>query len=455
MKRWIFVVVAVYVIVSGNAFGAGFALIEQSVKGLGSAFSGGAAVAEDASTVYFNPAGMTRLKGQQFVAGAHVIVPSTEFTATTATNVLGGSLGTNNGGDAGSAGVAPNLYFTTEVNDRFFLGLGINAPFGLATKYDADWVGRYHALESDVMTVNINPSVAYKVNDKLSIGAGASAQYIDATLSSMVDGGLVGATLGAALLPSDPANDILVENTADDWSYGFNLGILYEFTENTRVGASYRSGITHKLSGDTKASVPTGIAGTALPGLGGVPLAALFQNQGVTGEIELPATASFSVFHRYNEAFAVMADATWTGWSSFEKLTLDFDGTGIAGKTSTTTTENWDDTWRLSAGAAYNLSPELVLRFGLAYDQTVISSDEFRTPRIPDEDRIWVAIGAGYQISGSWSVDGAYTHLFVQDAVLNKVDTGNPADENTGRGTLVGTYENSVDIASLQVSYSF
>ena len=457
MKRIFGVMVVLGMLLAGQAYGAGFALIEQSVKGLGTAFSGGAAVAEDASVVYYNPAGMTRLEGQQVLAGVHIIVPSTELSVTTAQNVLGGSLGTNNGGDAGSAGVAPNFYYVNRINDRVAIGLGVNAPFGLSTDYDKGWVGRYHAVESDVITVNINPSVAYRFNDKFSIGAGANAQYIDATLSSMVDGGLVAAQLGAALVPSDPANDIFVENTADDWSFGFNLGAMFEFSQNTRIGAAYRSEIKHNLQGETIAVVPTAIALTpvTVPGLGTVPLVGLFPNQGVNGKIDLPASASLSVYHRFNEVLALMADATWTGWSSFEKLTLNFEGSGIAGSSSTTTTENWDDTWRFSAGADYNLSPQMVLRFGLAYDQTVIPSDEYRTPRIPDEDRFWVAFGASYQINDRWGIDGAYTHLYVADAVLNKVDTGVPGDENTGKGTVVGSYEGSVNIASVQVSYSF
>jgi long-chain fatty acid transport protein len=456
MKRIFSVMVVVSVFAASHAFGAGFALIEQSVKGLGTAFSGGSAVAEDASTIYYNPAGMTRLEGQQVLAAVHIIVPSSKLSATTAQNVLGMSLGTNNGGDAGEAGVAPNFYYVNRINDRVALGLGVNAPFGLSTKYDQDWVGRYQAVESNVITVNINPSIAYKVNDNLSIGVGVSAQYIDATLSSMVDGGLVAANLGGAAVPSDLANDIFVENKADDWSYGFNLGVLYELNKNTRFGAAYRSEVKHNLQGDTTTTVPAAIGSMTPPGLGGsIPLAALFLNQGVNGKIDLPASASLSVYHRFNEALALMADATWTGWSSFEKLTLNFEGSGIAGSSSTTTTENWDDTWRLSAGAAYNLSPQMVLRFGLAYDQTVIPSDEYRTPRIPDEDRYWVALGAGYQINDRWGIDGAYTHLFVADAALNKVDTGAPGNENTGKGTVVGTYEGSVDIASVQVSYSF
>src|SRR6056297_1582483 len=233
---------------ASSAAASGFAIIEQSVSGLGNAFAGAAASAEDASTIFFNPAGMSLLEGQQVTAGAHVILPSAEFTAETATNALGGSLGTNNGGDGGVNALVPNLYYTNKLNDQWVIGLGIHAPFGLATKYDKDWVGRYHAVESDVITLNINPSVAYRVNDKLSFGAGFNIQYIDATLSSMTDYGLsVASSLlksaanpatppavaqalseNASELASNPNADIFADIEADDWSYGFNLGLLYE-----------------------------------------------------------------------------------------------------------------------------------------------------------------------------------------------------------------------------------
>ena len=470
MRRKLGVLVAMLALVAtaGTVHAAGFALIEQSVKGLGHGFAGSAAAAEDASTVYFNPAGMVLIEGQQVVAAAHLIAPSAEFSTTTAQNALPASVGGpqplsgGDGGDAGQRGIAPNLYYTYNPGTGWALGLGVNAPFGLSTDYDRTWVGRYHAVESEVITVNINPSIAYQVTDKLSIGAGVSAQYIDATLSSMVDFGLQSfsslaaagqltqaAQLVSAGVVSNPRADIFSEVTADDWSYGYNLGLLYQFTENTRVGLAYRSQIKQKLEGDVDFSVmdPDYLQSFGLLGAA----QATFADQGASGSIDLPASASLSLFHRYNNQLAVLADVTWTGWSSFDKLVIDFDGT-LAGNPSVTT-ENWDDTWRFALGTVYNPSPELALRFGLAYDQTVISSDEYRTPRIPDADRYWVTVGGGYQLTDVWSVDAAYAHLFVEDSRLDKIDDG--TGEDAGRGTVIGDYENSVDIASVQVTMAF
>jgi len=454
--RWIQgLVVLSLLVVASSCFAAGFALIEQSVKGLGNAFAGGSAVAEDASTVYFNPAGMVLLPGQQVVAGAHVIMPSAKFTKSSAQNVLSQPLSGGDGGEAGQTGIAPNLYYTINPGNGWAFGLGVNAPFGLSTEYDRDWVGRYHAVKSEVMTININPAVACRVNDRLSLGAGVSAQYIDATLSSMVDFGLKAFTLtgNTALVANGVVSnhdaDIYSEITADDWSYGYNLGLLYEFSKETRFGLAYRSKVKHKLEGDAEFSM---VNAAYLQAFGLLTTAqGTFVNQGASGNIDLPASASLSLFHRFDSNLAVMADATWTQWSSFDKLVINFDGTLAASPSATT--ENWDDTWRFAVGTTYNPSPELTLRLGLAYDQTVISSDDFRTPRIPDEDRYWVAVGGGYQISAAWSVDLAYAHLFVDDAKLSKIDDG--TGEDAGRGTVVGSYENSVDIASVQISYIF
>jgi len=279
------------------------------------------------------------------------------------------------------------------------------------------------------------------MNDQLSLGFGVSAQYIDATLTSMTDGGLLTGGAGAS-----QAADVFTEMTADDWSFGFNLGALYQFNEKTRMGFSYRSEVKHELDGDVKFS-PTNAAASAIM--------AAFPNQGVSGKIDLPASAQLSLFHEYNEQWAVMADIMWTGWSSFEKLVIKFDQ-GILGGASTesVTTENWDDSMRYSVGATYKPNETCVLRAGLAFDETPIP-DEHRTPRIPGTDRTWLALGAGYT-TGPWGFDFAFVHLFVDDSKIQQtIDVPAPTDENFSRGNLVGEFENGVEILSAEVTYKF
>ncbi|MFK5925066.1 MAG: outer membrane protein transport protein [Desulfuromusa sp.] len=371
---------------SGSAQGSGFAVVEQSVSGLGHSFSG-AVSGEDPSAMFFNPASISLLEGQQATAGLHAIIPSTKFKATTTGStpvpVLGSvSFGTNNGGDGRVTALISNLYYTHKLNDKLAIGLGINAPFGLATDYDRTWVGRYHAKESDIATININPVVAYRATDQLTLAAGVSAEYADVTLSSMIDGGLVNLSAGDPLGLATPSNplgsllavsntnyDIFAENTADDWAFGFNLGLMYEFSPDTRIGLAYRSEIAHKLEGAVALDIPTSMVG----------LRTLFANQNIHGEITLPATASASFYSKVTDKLAFMGDVTWTCWSSFDELTIDFEGTGIATKTSSTTTENWDNTWRYSVGASYQTTESLKLRGGMAFDETPIS-DEYRIP---------------------------------------------------------------------------
>jgi len=449
----LFIGLALFLATSSTAFASGFAIIEQSVSGLGTAFSSGAAAA-DPSTVFFNPAGMTLLEGQQVNIGVHVIMPSAEFDKKEASNALGMPLSGGDGGNGADNAVVPNLYYTNKINDRLSIGLGVTAPFGLVTDYSKEWVGRYHAKKSDVMTIDINPAIAYKLTDKISVAIGVSAQYIDVTLSSMVDGGLVAfsAVAGAGgdprpLLPivSNTDYDVYVKNKADDWGFGINFGAIYEVTPDTRIGIAYRSKITHKLKGRVHTDVPDNLTNLN-PALGG-----LFKNQDIHGKIVLPATASLNAYSKITDRFALMGDVTWTNWNKFDELTIHFEGDGIATKKSTTTTEKWDDTWRLSLGATFQATEALLLRTGVAYDETPIS-DDYRTPRVPGNDRYWLSCGAGYQFTESITMDLAYAHLFVDDGKIQKYAT-NP--EDVSRGTLVGEYDNSVDIASVAFTYKF
>ena len=430
----VLMVFCISLIASGSAFGAGFALIEQSVSGLGNAYSGGAASAEDATTIFYNPAGMTRLNNNQLIVGAHVIIPTVEFNNEGSSHVTGASLTGDDGGDAGVTKLIPNFYYSRKLSDRFAIGLGINAPFGLATEYDDDWVGRYHAIESDLMSININPSFAYKVTDKLSIGAGVSAQYIDVKLTNAVDFGTIGFFAGVpGLLPQ--ANDGSVELEGNSWGFGFNAGLLYEFTKNTRVGVAYRSAIDQDLDGDADfKNVPAALRPT-------------FRDDDVSADITFPDSLSVSFFHQFNPQWMVMADFTWTDWRHFKELVVDFDG----GLPSNITTENWQDSYRTSVGVTFVPDHNWTFRAGTAYDTSAVEDKQHRTPRIPDSDRIWAALGLGYQISKAMSLDMGYAHLFINDPEIDKSATG----EDQLRGALKGTFDADIDIISAQLTITF
>lgn len=441
-----FLAVVLVLFSSASVLAAGFALIEQGVGGLGNAYAGGAASAEDATTVFFNPAGMTRIPGQEVIVGAHIIMPSAKFNNEGSTHVLQAKTGVpligGNGGDGGVTKVLPNFYYTKKLGDRFAVGIGVNSPFGLATDYESSWVGRYHALESDVVTVNINPSVAYKINDHLSIGAGLNIQYIDATLSNAIDFGTLDAI--GAFRPAIPAgalklvpqmSDGLARVEGDHWGLGYDLGLLYEFNKATRIGMAYRSSVTHSLKGDaTFTNVPA-------------PLTTAFRNTGVTADIKLPDSFSVSASHDFNPQWTVMADVTWTNWSVFNELRVKFD----SGQPDAVTTVNWRDSYRYSLGLTYRPDNRWTCRTGVAYDETPIPDEQHRTPRIPDGNRLWTAVGAGYKFSRLISMDLGYAHLFVSDPKISKTPTG----EDLTRGGLNGAYDARVDILSAQLTFTF
>ncbi|MEW6329974.1 MAG: outer membrane protein transport protein [Pseudomonadota bacterium] len=436
---------------------AGFALIEQGVKGLGNAYAGGAASADDASTVFFNPAGMTRLSGRQAIAAGHLIVPSTKFSdgGSHMAGTLGGAAMTGgDGGNAGEAALVPNLYYVQEFGNGYRFGLGINAPFGLATDYDDDWKGRYQAIRSEIITVNINPSLALKVNDRLSLGGGVNLQYIDAELTSAVDYTVACfgvPTLGAATCSANglgvgtlqsTATSGMSKNTADDLSWGYNLGLLYEFDQDTRVGLAYRSKISHKLEGTGDFTIPSAVS-TAGGGVGAT-LSAVFADSNIIARATLPEMISASIYHQFDPKWAVMGDITHTRWSRLPELRIDFENSL---KSDGVEALNWENTWRYSVGVTYFQDERWTWRGGVAFDETPVPNPESRTARLPDNDRKWLAVGGSYHRSKDMSVDFGYAHLFISDPQINR--TGPLGD------VLIGSYENTVDILSVQLTWNY
>ncbi|MFV1922145.1 MAG: OmpP1/FadL family transporter [Methylotenera sp.] len=397
---------------------AGFALIEQNASGMGNAYAGAAAVAEDASTIFFNPAGMTYIEGTQAVGAIHLIKPNAEFNDNGSVAGAGKPLG-DEGPNAGDLAFVPNFYFMTEISPSVKVGVGVNVPFGLKTEYDDEWLGRFQANKSEIRTININPSIAFKVNDQLSLGFGVSAMRAEATLTRSVNFGVAG------------EGGVKVEG--DDWGFGFNLGAIYQVTSDTRIGVAYRSKIKQKLEGDVKFARPALIpnAGAAADG-------------DVTAAIDLPESFSLSAFSSLNDKWDLMGDVTWTRWSQFKELKIVRDN----GVPLQVTPENWENTMRYSVGVNYHFSDTLKLRAGLAYDEEAIKND-YRTARIPGNDRKWVSLGASYKVTPVSTFDIGYSHLFLSDA---KIDD---SQISTGNGRIKGDYDGSVDILSLQYTHNF
>jgi long-chain fatty acid transport protein len=409
-----------------RAHASAFALAEQGVSGLGNAYAGAAAAAEDASTVWWNPAGMSRLpRGKHVLVGGHLIIPKTEFNNS---GSVPGNVGPNGeGGDAGDATLVPNLFFAMDLNQSWSFGLGINVPFGLATEYDDNWVGRFQGIKSEVMTLNINPSLSYKLSERASIGFGLNYQHGEIDL-------LTAANFGAA---GEGRNTTGIDGDA----WGFNIGALFDITPATRVGVHYRSSLDYELDGTTRFSgVPAAVLGVPA-------IAAAVAPANVELNLETPATLSFSAAHRMNDRLELLGDVTWTEWSRIEQLPLRRTSGPATGVAVDTLVFNFDDTWRFSVGANYKYSGPWTLRAGYAFDQSPVPNPETRSVRLPDNDRHWFSFGATYQLSRSGRIDMGYTFINVEDADINNTQAT--------KGTVRGTYEATVNILSVSYQHSF
>ncbi len=440
-------------VVASNAYSAGFAIIENSGAGTGNAYAGISAIGTDTSTAYFNPAAMTEIDGRKFSVTGHLVnVNATYKDKGSSTNpLLGGDDITGSGYDDAINALIPNLYYIAPLSSDMTFGLAINVPFGLETDYEKDWTGRYGALNSAVQSVNINPSLAWSISDELSLGAGISAQYLHANLSNAIDSGAVclkaapnnairAECFKAGLTPANPERDGFAEVSGDNWAVAFNLGMLYKFSDRTRVGASFRSAVDHKLEGDAKFDMdPTLQAFLTNAG------STAFTDTSVNATANLPASISLSAFHQLDDKIQLLADITWTQWSSFEELRVKFDNPA---QPDAVTTEAWEDVMRYSVGMNYKHSDLWTFRTGVALDVEPIPDIEHRTARIPGNDRTWLSFGAGYKISPKMDVDFGYAHLFIDDTPLDHTD------ESTGYATR-GEYKSNVNIFSAQLNWHF
>lgn len=440
-----------------------FALIEQSASGQGSAYAGAAALGEDASTIFFNPAGMTRLSGQQVVVAGHLISPDASYTdsgTSTSANGLAPLTGPNS--DTGDPAFVPNFYYAAELPNEIYVGVGVNVPYGLSTEYDNGWIGRYHAMRSEISTININPSIAWKATETISVGFGISIQYMDLELTNSIDsvatcGGLGATPFGpivaascsayAATPPSNVATDSSAKLDGDSTELGWNAGLLFDVDDKNRIGVAYRSAIKHDVSGNAAYVLDAPLAGASNAILAATGFNVL-QNTSLEATAELPETFSLSYVGDINSKWTALFDWTWTGWSSLDTIVIRQAG-GVPGQESTLDLA-YKNTSRYSVGVNYHHNNKLVYRGGLAYDETPIRTPQSTSARIPGNDRTWLSFGVGYAPAPTWSFDVGYSHLFISDTGIDNGPTS-----STSGATLTGSYESSVDILSAQANFNF
>jgi long-chain fatty acid transport protein len=320
-----------------------------------------------------------------------------------------------NGGNSNEPVALPSFYYAYSYSPTLKFGLGLTIPFGSKIEYDNGWLGRYQVLKDETISTNISPSVAYKLTDKLSLGAGINIQYIKSTLSHAIFTGI---------------SDGLVYAKVDDWGLGYTLGALYEFTPNTRIGVNFRSRVVHHLTGPLKF--------TAVPGR------SLADSR---TSIDLPESVSLSAFHQWTSHWAVMADVTWTHWSRWQTLR-----TTISNPQSPDIVdeEHWRDSWRYSLGVTFQPQQRWKFRAGIAYDNNAMT-DQYRSADMTQGDKIWLAAGLAYQFTKATTLDFGYTHQFIlQSNIKQTTVLLNPL-----AATLKGHYNTSLDVLGAQLSYTF
>lgn len=407
---------------SASLLAAGFQLIEQNASGIGNAYAGSAAIAENASTIFYNPAGMTELKEREISMGMSLVRPSFKFHNSSALvpPLVGAPPLAGNGGDGGSWAALPNGYIAWALNKDVHLGLGLGAPFGLKTQYDKNWVGSAHSIKFDIKTYNINPSIAWRVNDRVSLGAGLNYMFMEAEYTKNA---ILPISLAPLVLTSRPA-----KLKADNGAWGWNVGALFKLSEATRLGLSYRSKVKQELTGSLD-----------IQGL------VKYKSKAA---LELPDTAIISLTHQVNDRWQLLGDVSWTGWGSLPKADIIDTTTGALLQRLDT---SFQDVWRYALGANYQLNPALKLKFGIAYDQSPVPDKEHRLVSLPDNDRLWLSFGTQWKKSKDSTLDFGATYIQMQNTKID--NNGNLNLPPTGR--IRGDYDNKAWILGAQYSKSF
>ncbi|UPR30832.1 outer membrane protein transport protein [Vibrio crassostreae] len=406
---------------------AGFQLAEYSATGLGRAYAGEAAMADGADAQWRNPAMLTYLEGTQVSVGAIYVDPNIDIDGTS-TSVGGASTTPSNSSDFAHSAVIPNFYVSHKYNNKFALGFAAGTNYGMETDLGKDFGGANHGNEASVTTMELNLNAAYQVLESVSIGGGV--RYIMAE-------GSFGAVASAPFpLAGVAKGDTLKYMEGDDTAWGWQVGTAWQINENNRLGFTYKSEVDLTLEGHAEG------AGFKLP-----------QGQKRNGSMELalPATAELASFHQLTETVAIHASINWTNWSSFKELVADFPTESVLIKE-----ENWEDNYRFALGTTYQMTPKLALRSGIAYDTSAVS-EEHRTATIPETDRTWLSIGAGYQWSEQLTLDAGFTYILAKDAKMHESDLGSaqaPGADFFG-GSFEGEVTGSIWLVGIQANYRF
>ena len=420
-------IAAVAVLGTGQTTAGGLGLYEIGTADVGLASAGYVARAQDASTVMTNPAGMTRLKGTQLVVGAQALYGDVRLSVDRVPAVA-----TVSGGDGGNAvGWMPGggTFISYSISPALKVGFGVGGNFGGATEYNDDWTGRYYVQKSTLLGLSLLPSVAYRVTDKLSVGATLNAMY-----------GILENTV--AINNAGPGfDDGQLKLDDKQWGYGVNVGLLYEVDSATRLGLTYNSQVDLDFSAKARFN---GVA----PGLDAILAARGLQDATVDLGIKVPQGVMGSFFHQIDDRWAVLGSVGWQQWSKFGQVSV---GVESSNPTSLTTALNFKDTWHGALGAQYRPGGPWQYSFGVAYDSKFQDSGNV-SPSLPTNDAWRFGVGAQRQSSNSFSWGVAAEYLYGGSLSVNKQSSAPVA--LGGRGDLVGTYDHP-DVLFLSANWNW
>ncbi|WP_139411736.1 outer membrane protein transport protein [Aeromonas veronii] len=388
-------IAATIALATGQVYAAAFQLNEHSASGLGRAYAGEAAIADNASVLARNPAAMTTFDKMAVSVSGTYIKPDVDVDGAV-------YAGANKMAPASESGIAPAAfvpasYFIQPLNDQWAWGIGIFSNYGLSTEYSKTFPAGAGAGDTELMTFNINPNIAYRVNEHFSVGAGINAVYGAAELNRYA--GLLGPLNPPSQGGPLPTDTRLAHLKGDTWGFGWNVGTLYEVNENHRFALTYRSQVDMSFDGDFQG--------------------ASSRNRTVDGnlKLDLPAQAEFAGYHRLSPQFAVHYSVNWTDWSAFQELKAT--SSQCAGGVCLQKDEKFKDSTRYSIGGTWYINPAWEARMGFAYDNTPIEAD-YRSLSIPDSDRIWYSAGATYHINTDMSVDFGMAYLDGKEVDVNE-----------------------------------
>lgn len=415
---------------SSHAMASAFQLWEQDAASIGNYHAGYAAAAYDASTAFYNPAGLIRFKNQQVVFAGNGVVTSFKYQGTVGVNTIDDGTPQSVTAQGGNPAFVPALHYVAPLSEVVTFGFSVDVPFGLKTNYGKNTALKYASTETSVKVIDISPVLTFKLAEKLSFGLGPDVQVMKGEFSQV-------GTNGVIEWDSDGIN------SASDTAYGMHAGILYEVNESSRVGLSYHSQVVHHLTGNSSFSGPLVREALEIP-------SGTITNRRTKLNITLPPYTALSAYHKLNPSVAVMGSVIYTQWNTLQNLVLH-NVTGIqdlAASTNiiVTVPMHFHNTFNFSVGTDYIATEKITLRGGLGYDQTPVSNT-YRNAMLPDNNRYVIALGGHYQTTSTIGFDVGWEHLFIKQARVN------PPPQVTGDQivTTNGNVSGGADVFAAQV----